>query len=251
MTVAEFVDGASPVIRVVRTYDHPIERVWRAVTAPEHLAAWFPTGAEMDLVPGGKIRFGDLGDGGSTGEVLLVEPPNRLDFRWGDQRFEFHLAAAGGTATTFTLVHHFDDRAGAASFATGWELCLRALAAALDGAPPPPADRGAARHEELVRAFGLDRPRVTRDGDGWHVRFERQLTCSADAAREVLGPAADGERLAFAPGTGHGARLVVEFERTDETAVASAVALWTARIEGVSAAACDIDGGAGDEGGVG
>ena len=156
MTDPEFIDGARPAIRVMRTYDHPIERVWRAVTTPEHLAQWFPTGVELELVPGGKIRFGDLGDGGSAGEVLAVDPPHRLDFLWGDQRFEFHLASLGGTATAFTLVHHFDDRPGAASFATGWELCLRALASALDGMPPPPPDRGAARHEELVRRFGLD-----------------------------------------------------------------------------------------------
>ncbi|MEU7869932.1 SRPBCC family protein [Dactylosporangium sp. NPDC049140] len=267
MTDPELVEtGPRPAVHLERTYDHPIERVWRAVTTPEHLAQWFPTEATMDLRPGGRIRFGDLGDGGSEGEVVAVEPPHRLDFLWGDQRFEFRLEPAGA-GTRFTLVHHFDDRAGAASFASGWETCMRALSAVLAGAQPPPPGRAVARHEELVSRFGLDRPEVTRDAGGWHVRFERQLTCPAERAwsiffgggdapgageafhpfaapGEVLGTvvAADtaktfvfdtaaGEpgtqvRLHLGPGTGHGARLVLEVDGTDESEIGPAIDQW-------------------------
>jgi len=37
------------------------------------------------------------------------------------------------------------------SFATGWGRCLAGLATVLAGEPLPPADRGVARHEQLVR----------------------------------------------------------------------------------------------------
>jgi len=29
-------------LRFTRTLDHPPEKVWRAITEPEHLRAWFP-----------------------------------------------------------------------------------------------------------------------------------------------------------------------------------------------------------------
>jgi len=230
----ELIDtGPRPAVHLERTYDHPIERVWRAVTEPEHLAHWFPTEASIELRPGGKIRFGDLGDGGSEGEVLAVEPPHRLDFTWGDQRFEFRLepVAAG---TRFTLVHHFDDRAGAASFAAGWETCMGALAAVLAGEPPPPPTRAVRRHEELVRRFGLDRPRVTRGPAGWRVRFERQLTCPEDRARDLVAGLGPEARVHLVPGTGHGARLVLEVEGADGSEIDAAVERWHAAVERIA-----------------
>ena len=43
MTADQFltVDGR-PTVRVERRYPHPIEKVWRAVTTPEHLGAVVP-----------------------------------------------------------------------------------------------------------------------------------------------------------------------------------------------------------------
>ena len=32
-----------PTVRVEREYPHPIDKVWRAVTTPEHLGRWFPS----------------------------------------------------------------------------------------------------------------------------------------------------------------------------------------------------------------
>ena len=47
-----------PTVRVERRYPHPIDKVWRAVTTPEHLGQWFPSPVELDLRPGGAMRFG-------------------------------------------------------------------------------------------------------------------------------------------------------------------------------------------------
>lgn len=104
-----------------------------------------------------------------------------LVFTWGGDRFTFTLAADAG-GTSFTLVHVFDDRAGAASFATGWETCLAGLAAVVAEVELPTAEQGFARHEELVGRFGLDRPEVTEDARGWTLRYERQLVCPAQVA---------------------------------------------------------------------
>ena len=175
------VDGR-PTVRVERRYPHPIDQVWRAVTTPEHLSHWFPSPVDIDLRPGGPMRFGAFGtSGGATGIVEAVDEPHLLAFTWGTDRMLFQLSA-DGDGTTFALTHSFDDRSGAPSFATGWELCLAGLRAVLAEEPLPPAERGIARHEQLVHEFGLDQPEVTESDRGWTVRVERQLTCPADVA---------------------------------------------------------------------
>ena len=174
-----------PTVRVERRYAHPIAKVWRAVTTSEHLGQWFPSPVEVNLRPRGAIRFGAFeGDPGVAGTVEAVDAPRRLTFTWGTDRLTFELAP-DGDGTTFSLTHSFDDRYGAPSFATGWELCLAGLRSVLAGEPPPPPDRGIARHEELVHEFGLDRPEVTESDGRWTVRVERQLTCPAEVAWDL------------------------------------------------------------------
>ncbi len=192
-----------PTVRVERTYPHPIEKVWRAVTEPEHLAKWFPSPVEYELRPGAPMRFDAFaGDVGAVGVVEIVDAPRRLIFMWGTDRLTFELTP-DGDGTTFSLVHSFDDRYGAASFATGWELCLTGLRSVLAGDPLPPPERGIARHEELVHEFGLDRPEVTETDGHWTVRVERQLTCPAEVAWDLwFGKDRDTGEQRSVPGVG-------------------------------------------------
>jgi uncharacterized protein YndB with AHSA1/START domain len=82
------------VLRIERTFDAPVERVFAAWTSEEELRRWLhgmpgwetPT-AEVDLRVGGRIRIvmRDPSDGteaGATGEYRVVEPPRRLVFTW-------------------------------------------------------------------------------------------------------------------------------------------------------------------------
>lgn len=192
-----------PTVRVERRYPHPIDKVWRAVTTPEHLRQWFPSQVDIDLRPSGSMTFGTFGEiPGTHGTVEAVEAPHRLTFTWGTDRLTFELAA-DGDGTTFALTHSFDERSGAPSFATGWELCLAGLRALLAGEPLPPADRGIARHEELVHQFGLDQPEVTESEDGWTVRVQRQLTCPAAVAWDLwFGKDRDSGEQREAPAVG-------------------------------------------------
>ncbi|HVM55762.1 MAG TPA: SRPBCC family protein [Acidimicrobiales bacterium] len=174
-----------PTVRVERDYPHPIEKVWRAVTTPEHLGQWFPSPVEVDLRPGGEMRFSAFDGGpGAVGTVEAVDAPRRLTFTWGADRLTFELTS-NGESTTFALIHTFDDRFGAPSFATGWDLCLVGLRSVLADEALPPPDRGIARHEELVHQFGLDRPEVTESEGRWTVRVERQLTCPVEVAWDL------------------------------------------------------------------
>lgn len=62
---------------------HPVERVWQALTTAEGLAGWFGSAAEIDLRPGGRLwlRWESL-QAEVEATVTVVEPPNRLGFRW-------------------------------------------------------------------------------------------------------------------------------------------------------------------------
>ncbi|MDA0182684.1 SRPBCC domain-containing protein [Solirubrobacter phytolaccae] len=214
-------DGARPAVRVERRYAHPIEAVWKAVTSPEGLAAWFPVPATFELRAGGVVDYGD-----DTGEVLEVEPPHRLVFTWGGNQLEFALRA-DGDGTVFVLTHAFDDRGGAASFASGWEGCLLVLLAVLDDRPLPEPDRREARHEELVDRFGISEPVVIRGDAGWSVRIERQLVVPAATAWERLRELSldvPNVLLSLSDGTGHGARLVVAVNGADEAQLPPATA---------------------------
>jgi uncharacterized protein YndB with AHSA1/START domain len=174
-----------PTVRVERRYAHPIAKVWRAITTPEYLSEWFPSPVDFDLRPGAQIRFGGSdGDPGAVGTVETVDAPHTFTFTWGSDRLTFELTS-DSDGTTLALIHSFDDRYGAASFATGWDVCLAGLRSVLAGEPLPPPDRGIARHEELVHSFGLDRAEITQSDGDWAVRVERQLTCPANIAWDL------------------------------------------------------------------
>ncbi len=90
----------------------------------------------------------------------------------------WELAPDGG-GCLLVFHHTFEDRAGAASFASGWEACLAGLDDVLGDAPPeqPP---WAEVHEEYVARFGLDEGTVLDEEGGYLVRFERQLVRPVD-----------------------------------------------------------------------
>lgn len=177
-------DGRSAV-RLDRTVTHPIDKVWRAVTESEHLSQWFPAHVEIEMTAGGTVSF-DLGGGEMMyGKVISLDPPHQISFTWGDDVLSFDLAPEVGV-TRLRMTHTFDDHAGGASFAAGWQACLAALSPVLAREPLPATGRMIERHEELVRRFGLDQGVVTESADGWTIRFERQLTCPADVAWDLF-----------------------------------------------------------------
>ena len=70
-----------PIRRQV-TLDAPRSEVWRAITDPAHLEAWFGAGVELDPRPGAPITVRWPDGSTSRGSVELVEPPGRFAFRW-------------------------------------------------------------------------------------------------------------------------------------------------------------------------
>jgi uncharacterized protein YndB with AHSA1/START domain len=83
-----------PVVRFERTFAHPVQAVWAAVTDPDALEQWFPTTVWWgQLRPGAPIEFRFPTDRypPMSGEVIAVEPERRLVFTWGEDRLTFQL----------------------------------------------------------------------------------------------------------------------------------------------------------------
>jgi uncharacterized protein YndB with AHSA1/START domain len=64
------------------TLDAPVERVWEAVTSPDHLEAWFGAQVEVDARPGARIAVRWPDGSASRGLVEVIEAPRRFAFRW-------------------------------------------------------------------------------------------------------------------------------------------------------------------------
>lgn len=123
-----------PSVRFERTYPHPIDRVWTAISQPAQLQAWFPSKVAIEPRVGGTVTFsGDPNVEDATGVVLAFDPPRRLAFTWGLAELHFELEAIDSSTCRFVLIHVLEDRAAAARNAAGWSVCL----AALDGAIGP------------------------------------------------------------------------------------------------------------------
>jgi uncharacterized protein YndB with AHSA1/START domain len=131
-------DGERAVVRFERHLPHPPTKVWRALTEPEHLAAWFPTTIDGERAPGAELvfRFTDLDLPPMDGEMLAFEPTSLLELRWGPDALRFELAPDGdGTVLTFTA--RMEQFGKAARDAAGWHTSLDRLACELSGAKAP------------------------------------------------------------------------------------------------------------------
>jgi uncharacterized protein YndB with AHSA1/START domain len=120
--------GGKPVLRFERFLPRPVEDVWRSVTDPVELRAWFPTRIEIDRWETGATlthHFDDQPLPPLAGRVLECSPPHRLTFTWGDDTIGFELSATNG-GTTFVLTEELAASAAARN-AAGWEVCLERL----------------------------------------------------------------------------------------------------------------------------
>ena len=227
--------GDRSVLRMERRYPHPPAKVWRAVTTPEHLAAWFPSKVTLDLRVDGEVRFtGDPNLPDSEGRVTDLDPPRLFAFTWADDHIRFELAE-DGDGTLFRLVHTFGDTAGAASFASGWAACLEMLGAVVAGEEPPRLRPGTAEHERYVARFHLDQGTVAAADGGWRVTFERQLTQPQEDVEKATAAWPEGATWRFGEGTGHGPRLHLTTTAPTKAAADAAHETWRARIEELAA----------------
>lgn len=118
---------------LVRQVQHAPEKVWDALTQPEHLREWAPFEADGNLgVVGNTVNLTWVGTGQtSAAKITRADAPEVLEY--ADLRWELEPSENG---TRLTLWHSIDRRFVAWG-AAGWHISLDVLDRRLSGAPIP------------------------------------------------------------------------------------------------------------------
>jgi uncharacterized protein YndB with AHSA1/START domain len=138
------VDVAAGVVHAAVEIDAAPERVFRSLTTPEELAAWWGSDDSyrterwtVDLCPGGRWHCHAVSAEGhrSTvgGEYLVVDPPRLLEYTWEPSWEDFHRTrirvelapnGRGGTLVTVTHLGFTDRLPSAEGHGQGWVRVL-------------------------------------------------------------------------------------------------------------------------------
>ncbi|MBN9500482.1 MAG: SRPBCC domain-containing protein [Armatimonadetes bacterium] len=121
---------------LVKELNHPPERVWEALTDPEHLREWSPFDASRNMGTTGPVTLVTVGaptEMKDETQVLRAERPKVLEYLWGgrETRWELEPTASGTRLTLWASI----DRRFIAMGAAGWQLCLGVMDAHLTGEP--------------------------------------------------------------------------------------------------------------------
>jgi uncharacterized protein YndB with AHSA1/START domain len=148
------VDSDEFTVRRTVTIAAPIEKVWAAVTEPEHISRWFGQTTGFDeLAVGARGAFSFEGYGTIPVLIEELDPPHAVAFRWGNESgqaidpdrvdpehstvFRFTLEAID-SGTRLTVVESgfgtlSSPAASMESNRTGWDEQLDKLVAYFEG----------------------------------------------------------------------------------------------------------------------
>jgi uncharacterized protein YndB with AHSA1/START domain len=106
-SLATFVDRHTMVYD--RRYEHPIQRVWEAVTTAEHLDAWMLPETRIDPRLGGVCGFGWGGEIDETNldTITVWEPPTCVQYSATDGSFMRFDLSPDGEATRLRFTLHY------------------------------------------------------------------------------------------------------------------------------------------------
>jgi uncharacterized protein YndB with AHSA1/START domain len=152
---------------LVRELRHPPEKVWQALTDPEHLREWAPFEADGSLATvGNTVKLTTVAAPKpqvSETSVTRALAPEVLEYNWGDHDMRWELEPQGG-GTRLTLWTNIDRRFISMG-AAGWHICFDVLDHLLSGTPigrivgPGAMKFGWQRlNAEYAKQFGMEAP---------------------------------------------------------------------------------------------
>src|ERR1700742_986947 len=130
-------DGEKWTLVLVRDLAHPPAKVWKAITAPEHLREWAPFDSDRDLGTVGTATLSTAGTPqpcASETQVKRADAPRLLEYSWGGGDIRWELEPHGAGGTRLTLWHNIDRRYISMG-AAGWHVALDVLDRLLGGHP--------------------------------------------------------------------------------------------------------------------
>ncbi|HYV48470.1 MAG TPA: SRPBCC family protein [Myxococcaceae bacterium] len=157
-------EGAQWTLVLVRDLRHAPEKVWKAITEPEHLREWAPFDSDRSLGAAGTTAklttVGAPAPHVTESQVKRAEAPKLLEYSWGGQDIRWELEPLGCGGTRLTLWHNI-NRGFISMGAAGWHLCFDVLDRFLAGQP-------------IGRIVGPEAMKV----EGWHrlnAEYAKQL----------------------------------------------------------------------------
>lgn len=130
-------DGEKWTLVVVRDLRHSPEKVWQALTDPEHLREWAPFDADGSLgKAGAQVKLTTIGAPAphvTETKVTRADAPKLLEYNWGgfDMRWQLEPISVGTRLTLWTNI----DRRFISMGAAGWHICFDVLDHLLGGTP--------------------------------------------------------------------------------------------------------------------
>ena len=125
-------------IRLERLYNHPVSKVWDALTDPAKMTIWFMD-VEWDFKPGGKITFTfpDEERTKSYGRFVSIEHEKLIEFFWenedGPDEFGRWELFPEDDKTRLVLTYTRVQANLATSVMTGWHIVLNDFGDFLNG----------------------------------------------------------------------------------------------------------------------
>jgi uncharacterized protein YndB with AHSA1/START domain len=130
-------DGENWTLVLVKELRHSPEKVWQALTDPQHLREWAPFDADRNLgTAGATVKLSTAGAPSphvTETKVVRADAPHVLIYKWGDFDLRWQLEDFGG-GTRLTLWTNI-DRGFISMGAAGWHICLDVLDHYLRGTP--------------------------------------------------------------------------------------------------------------------
>ncbi len=160
-------DGDKWTLILVRELRHAPEKVWLAITDPDHLREWAPFLADGNLgAAGNKVNLTAIGAPKPTVSqttVTRAEAPRVLEYDWGGNDIRWQLEPLDG-GTRLTLWHSIDRRFISMG-AAGWHVSFDVLDRLLSGTPLSRGEAMKAGWQQLnveyAQQFGIELPNWT------------------------------------------------------------------------------------------
>jgi uncharacterized protein YndB with AHSA1/START domain len=140
-----------------RFFDIPPLELWPYLTEARHLSSWITPKVEFEARVGGRVRFAWADSPPAEGEVLVCDPPHRLEYTWreNDSHSVVKLELQASAGGTLLLVDHVGlPIKDASGFGAGWHSHFDWLDHVIGGTGGTYDEK--ARFKELAAQYGYE-----------------------------------------------------------------------------------------------